>query len=219
MIINGKLKNKEGVQVSVLPFQDLYITQNANGNLSHQGTKNTDNASASTKRVIYAPCDLVCVRNSDQGLGLVLYHSKEKVLLPTGEIDFISMWLMHDNTSSQYIEGKTYLQGEKIYTEGNKDSSGMTTGIHVHIEVAIGLHTNRVSRAPNGRYEIENSVYIDDVFFTNMTNIVRDRDTSYGGYVGYNWRKYEGSIDPVDPIKVKNNLYHLTLCKALPNTF
>lgn len=219
MIENGKLMTESGVQVSVLPFQDLYITQNANGSLTHQGTKNTDNASRSTRRKLFAPVDVKCVRNiSGDGLGLVLYHSINKVLLPTGEIDYISMWLMHDNTSEQFTVGTIYPQGTHIYTEGNRDSSGASTGIHVHVECAKGLHTDRVSKAPNGRYEIVNSSYIDDLFFVNMTDIMREYDTTYGGYQGYNWRTYDGGVTPPEPSGA-NNLYHLMLAKALPGFF
>ena len=51
-----------------------------------------------------------------------------------------------------------------------------------------------------------------------MTDIMREYDTTYGGYQGYNWRTYDGGVTPPEPSGA-NNLYHLMLTKALPGFF
>lgn len=163
-----------------------------------------DNACSRDKRDIYAPCDVKCVRNlHSQGFGLVLYQSVNKVRLRNGRTDYISMWLMHDNNASRWQVGKVYKQGEQIYSEGDADPSGLTTAIHVHYEVAIGLHSDRIKSHDEGRYHIVNQVHPDQVFFRNGTTLKRSNaEGSWKGDHTYSWIEFEdgneggGGIDP-----------------------
>lgn len=224
MINGGKLNTEDGqYQVAVFPSQDMYITQGTNTSYSHRGTKNTDNASGSGRKILYAPCDMRLVaNNSSGGYGIVIYHTVDKVQLADGSIDHFTLVLMHDNNASRWEQGKIYRQGEAFYEEGDADPSGMTTGIHVHFEVAKGHVTQRVKTDPNGYYHIINPVYLDEIFFKNMTNVIRENAPSgqfYGDHT-FVWKEYQGGIEP-DPDPKPDvegvGIYHAMLSKAFPN--
>lgn len=221
MIPNGKLKTEDNAyQVAVFPSQDMYITQGTNTNYSHKGTKNTDNASNANRRKIYAPCDMVLYNNAYAGgYGIVIYHSLLPVQTARHGVTHITLVMMHDNNSAQFVEGKVYRQGEHIYTEGNADPSGLTTGIHVHYEVALGHQTTRSRIGVGYNYEINNSVYLDDVFFKNMTNIIRENAVGNDkGDHTYVWLEYEGGIIPPTPTPSGDKgIYHAMLSKAFPS--
>lgn len=220
MILNGKLTTKEGVQVACFPSQVIRITQGENTNYSHYGTKNVDNASGVGKRDIYAPVDVVCAGNQGSAYGLVLYQSTEKVLLANGQIDYLSMWLMHDNDVSQWQIGKVYRQGELIYREGNADASGQTTGIHVHYEVAQGLHSRRIRSVEGGGMHITPQSSIDDIFFSNLTQVVRQNaEGSDKGQRTFKFKKYDGESGGggIDPNGNQNNIITAMIVRALPN--
>lgn len=220
MILNGKLVASDGVQVAVFPSQDLYITQGTNTNYSHKNTLNTDNASGSSRRRLYAPCDVVCVSNQTSGgYGIVIYQTVNPVHTARYGITHFSLVLMHDNNSSMWQVGKTYEQGEWFYTEGDADPSGLTTGIHVHYEVALGHTTTRVRLDENSNYHISpNQVYLDDIFFKNLTNVIRENAPAgpmYGSHT-FNFLEFQGGITP-EPPSGEKNIYHLMLSKAFPN--
>lgn len=223
MIPNGKLVASDGNQVAVFPSQDMYITQGTNTNYSHKGTKNTDNASASNRRKLYAPCDMKLYLNaSSGGYGILFYHSVKPVHTARYGLTHITMVLMHDNNAHQFVQGKTYKQGEHIYTEGDADPSGLTTGIHVHYEVAVGHQYSRTRLGEGYNYEIVNSVYLDDIFFNNMTNIIRDNPPAnqFQGDHVYNWLTFDGEtgVDPSKP-SGEDGIYHAILSKAFPFNF
>ena len=202
-----KLNDSDGVQVSVFPSQDLYITQGTNTSYSHYGTKNTDNASGATKRRLYAPCDVKCVSNQTSGgYGVVIYQTVNPVHTPRYDLTHFSLVLMHDNNSIMWEVGKTYEQGEWFYTEGDVDASGLTTGIHVHYEVAIGLTTSRIQSVTDGYFHINpNQVYLDDIFYKNLTNVVRE-NAPVGVYYGdhtFNFLEFSGGVIPPDPTERK----------------
>lgn len=216
MIINGKLKTDDGIQVACFPSQEINITQGANAPYSHLGTKNTDNACISSKRDIYAPCDMVVSRNlTSGGFGIVIFHTLEPVLIADGIVSHFTMVCMHDNNSALYPVGNIYRQGVKLYREGNADPSGLTTGIHVHYELALGHETERVLGS-GGRYHIKNPVYIDQIFFKNLT-VVRSENAS-GSWAGdrvFSFKEYNGGITP-NPPSNQNSIYHLMISKAFP---
>ena len=200
-----KLKDSEGNQVACFPSEQIRITQGENTNYSHFGTWNVDNAVDSpSKRKLYAPVDVRCVSVLNTGYGLVLYQSVEPVLLANGEVDYFSMWLMHDNNYSMWQEGRIYEQGEHIYTEGNLDASGMTTGIHVHYEVAQGLHSQRTISVVGGGYHIVNQSHIDDIFYKNLTEVIRENAPGAdAGQRVFNFKEFEGGVIPPEPTQMK----------------
>ena len=213
------LVDDDGVQVALFPSQQIYITQGANSPYSHAYTKNMDNACSSDKRDIYAPCDVQVVRNLySQGYGLVLFQSLKRVRLANGKTDYISFWLMHDDNADRWKVNTIYRQGEHIYTEGKADPSGLTNGIHVHYEVAIGLHANRIKSHADGRYHIVNQVHPDEVFFRNGTELVRSNaPDSWAGDHVYNWKEFKGGSEggggglKPSPKKLTLDIRHLDL--------
>lgn len=215
MIKHGKLKTNDNIQVACFPSQELNITQGANSSYSHSGTKNTDNACIESRRDIYAPCDMRVVSNQTSvGFGIVIFHTIEPVLIADGIVSHFTLVCMHDNYSTPYQVGNIYRQGDKIYREGNADPSGLTTGIHVHYEVALGHETERVLGS-GGRYHIKNPVYIDQIFFKNLT-IVRSENAegSWKGDRTFLFKEYTGGITPPNPSG--KNIYHLMISKAFP---
>lgn len=209
MASQGFTLSKNGVQVALFPSQQINITQGTNTNYSHAYTKNTDNACDSDKRKLYAPFDVKCVSNLHaQGYGLVCYQSVNPVHTPLGIKD-VSMWLMHDNNASQWQVGKIYKQGEHFYTEGDADPSGLTTGIHVHLEVAFGHVTNRIKSNPEGFYHIVDQVYIDDVFYTNGTPVISENASGmFKGDHTFKFKEFTGGEVVPTP---KNELIKLLL--------
>lgn len=199
MASKGYRLSHEGVQVAVFPSQQINITQGENSPYSHGGTLNVDNACYSSMREIYAPVDMKCVRNYyTEGYGIVIYHSVEEVYMADGSKGHFTLVMMHDNNASRWIVGKTYQQGEHIYTEGNADPSGLTTGIHVHYELAKGHQIDRIKSTPNGRYHIVNQAHIDDIFFKNGTEVISENASgSWHGDRTFSFKEYDGgTIDP-----------------------
>lgn len=218
MIPSGKLVASDGKQVAVFPSQDLNITQGTNTSYSHKGTKNTDNASRSGRKKLYAPCDLIVYNNaSSGGYGIVYFHTVEPVYTSRYGLTHFTMVLMHDNNAQRWTQGKIYRQGEHIYDEGDADPSGMTTGVHVHYEVATGHQTSRVRKDGNSNFEIRNSVYLDDIFYINMTDVLSENppNNQFRGDHTYEWLIYDGGITPKPD--GESDILTLMLSKALPD--
>lgn len=193
------LRTKSGEQVSLYPPQQVNVTQGYGGNYSHVGTLNLDNAATVPRlRQISAPFDCVVVRNFGVGYGIVIYHSLEKVMTPSG-LHHVTLVLMHDNNGDRWKVGSTYKQGEHIYTEGDADPSELTTGIHVHMEVALGLEVDRITTG--GRYHIVNQVKLEDAFFINGAEYINEIPLAWTGSERPYFKYYEddGSVEPPDP--------------------
>lgn len=175
-VLGYKLRTTDGKhQVSLYPPQQVNVTQAYGGIYSHNGTYNLDNAATvPSKRKIAAPFDCKVVSNQYRaGFGIVIYHSLKPVMTPSG-LSHVTLVLMHDNNSSRWREGRVFKQGEHIYDEGKADPSGLTTGIHVHMEAALGHETRRVKTSLFGRYHIKNGVPIEKVFFKNGAEYISE---------------------------------------------
>lgn len=219
-VLGYKLNTEDGkYQVSLYPPQQVNVTQGYGGTYSHFGTLNLDNASYEHLRKISAPFDCKVVSNQTSGgYGIVIYHSIQKVWTPKG-LNHVTLVLMHDNNSSRWTVGRMFKQGEHIYDEGDADPAGWTTGIHVHMEVALGHYTDRVRTVEGGRYHIVNQVKLEDVFFINGSAYLSEiPDPQFNSQRPY-FTKYEGgAVDPPDPEpdKVKDimPLYLLDIIKG-----
>ena len=220
MIASGTLIADDGNQVAVFPSQDLRLTQGTNTSYSHTNTKNTDNASLTGRKKLYAPCDMKIYSNQGSGgYGIIIYHSINPVHTAGHGLTHITLVLMHDNNAQVWGgKGSVYPQGSHFYNEGDKDASGLTTGVHVHYEVALGHQTVRSKgTGSNDNFEISNSVYLDDVFYINMTDVITP-DAPDGDH-RYSWKTFEGGIspDPVDPDKKQSDILTLMITRALPD--
>lgn len=197
-----KLKTPSNVEVAVFPGVNINITQGANAPYSHAGTKNTDNASGVGMRDLYAPCKLKVVSNQTSGgYGIVIYHTVEPVLKANGTIGHFTLVCMHDNASDRWTLNSIYEQGDNFYTEGDADPSGLTTGVHVHMELAHGHETSRVLGV-GGRYHIKNPCYIDEIFFRNGATVINQNASgTWKGDKTFNFKEYDGEVPPSSEIE------------------
>lgn len=223
MTKGGGLLAPDGKQIAVFPPEVMLITQNAGGEPTHECVFSTDNASNNTnKRTIYAPCDMVLVNKvSDWEQGnSCFFQTVDEVYTARYGLSHFSMTLVHANDISFLTQGKVYKQGEKIYTEGD---SGFSMGIHVHIDVSLGHESYYIQR-PCGRWEMPNAVYIDNIFFNNLTEIVRDNAVGVSvGWRLYEWLEYEGGTTPnPDPDPESDDddeILTAMLVRCIPNFF
>ncbi len=190
MIAYQRLVNNDNIEVLLFPLDVMYITQGENGSISHSLAMDfvgySSNGQISTYP-FYAPCTLVCVdKNYNNGQAYIVYESKNKVLLANGDIDYITIVVMHDN-SPIYNIGDVVLQGELL---GHTGTAGYVTGDHTHFNVAKGKYQGWQSLG-NGFSELVNSIHLYDAFYINDTVIYNDN--------GYAWKKYDGGVLPPTP--------------------
>ncbi len=189
MLANQTLIDDLGNQVALFPLDYLYITQGENGGFSHTGSLAIDFVGTTTRYPYYAPCDMTMVYRGSSG-GSYIYQSDEKVRWVDGTLDYISVWVVHDDTL--YSLGRKVKQGELL---GRTGTTGYVTGDHVHIEVAQGVYGGMFQNS-EGVWLLHNQVSMTRVFSVNDTNIVNG--------LGYNWSIYEGGvIPPTEPKKKK----------------
>ena len=175
----------KGVQVALFPMQTMRVTQSPDEGFSHKGTKNIDIAGKDGGiENLYAPCDLTCVQNNNTSYHTVIFWSDDKVLLPDGTIDYISIRVLHDNDVKDTPVGKKFKQGDVFYQEGTQ---GFATGNHAHLCVAKG-HTKKVVKHSSGWSDLDGSVLPSNAFFINDTKILDDG--------GLKWKTY---IEPIKP--------------------
>ena len=88
------------------------------------------------------------------------FESNDEVLCANGEKTKLTVMLGHDNKMRHKI-GDVVRQGENLCAEGE---SGITLGIHCHLEVGYGAYTGRKWHANyNGTYLIDKPVKPNDV--------------------------------------------------------
>lgn len=226
MIAGGKLLTSDKQhQVAVFPSLVINTTQGAGGSYSHSCSYASDNAAPVGKKRIYAPCDMKLVRKvTDFANGNALYYQTVKpVQTALNGITHFTLLCIHDNDVSMFEVGKTYLQGQHIYDEGDY---GNVTGVHVHYNVALG-HVDFMIQKPCGDWELPNSVYIDNIFFKNMTEVLNESAPTQAaqGWRPYEFWEYEDGyeppIDPPDPPDPEENkatdILTAMIVKALPH--
>lgn len=155
------------------PLKTMWITQTYGiGTYSHtynkalddQGNKNT------TRDNVYAPFTGKVARKYAKG-GVVWFTSIDKVQFADGTIDYATMFIAHDNDTSDLKVGQVIKQGEVFYQEGN---NGQVTGIHIHFEIQAGATTSWVP-AKDGSWNLpkgkrpEDCYYIDDSYVIKKT--------------------------------------------------
>lgn len=192
----------ENAQYAMWPGPSLNLTQGMNGGYSHEGSLSVDDAGAGIGiSQYYASSDLK-LRWADKKSGNGLcFESVKPCELANGTVDYYHFVMFHDNDISdmrQFVNGKTFKQGEKIYDEG---TAGRATGNHMHIAVSIGKFEGGYPLVQNehGVWEIKNEVAPYEVFCIDDTQIIKD--------LGYPWvrcTKPEPKVEPeTKPVKVK----------------
>ena len=190
MLAGQKLVASDGYEVALFPMPYLYMTQNEGGDFSHAGTYNIDfvgfNGTSVIKNApLYAPCKLrIRSIGTDGSNGLTL-DSVDKVHLPNGALDYITIGVGHSNNPPSMIIGHVFEQGELFYTTG---TAGYVTGDHVHMCVGQGAGGYLVQRS-TGNWDLSNRIHMWEGLFVNDTAIIQ-------GY-GHNWQEWQGGSTPL----------------------
>lgn len=213
------------------PFTYMYVTQNANGNFSHQKSTALDirGEKVGVKYSYYAPVKVKCV-NIDKTYAFVWWQSVNKVRFADGTIDYATFLCGHDESINAY-KGMIIDQGVQM---GNMGKGGNATGVHCHIEVGRGKQMTW-KKNTQGVWCIPNQVNFEKVFFMDNTIIkncnknwkyIKDikltnlstNSTYYKKYTGISTQidivfkaigvssKYYGSWKKRKPIALKNGI-------------
>ena len=190
MLAGQKLIASDGYEVALFPMPYLYMTQDESGDFSHAGTYNIDfvgynGSSVITNAPLYAPCKLR-IRSllTDGSNGLIL-DSVNKVHLPNGALDYITLSVGHSNNPPSLTIGHVFEQGELFYTTG---TAGYVTGDHVHVCVGQGAGGYLVQRS-TGNWDLSNRIHMWEGLFVNNTVIIQ----GYGHY----WQEWQGGSTPI----------------------
>lgn len=187
----------DGYENAIFPMEYLNISQSESGEYSHTQVKYNDKGQLSRYRYandllgekggnqedFFAPftCEIVNA-NYSLGTNSILVKSKYKVHYANGELGYMYFTIGHDENIGNIKSGDVIKQGEVFYQEGKKDSTGKTTGRHIHIEIFRDMN-----------WKDQNSrVHISDAFFlTSSTKVVKS--------VYSNWRTIKDFTDNRDP--------------------
>lgn len=187
MKANQTLIASDGYEVALFPMPYLYMTQDEGGGYSHYNTYNIDLIGYDGRRVItrapiYAPCTMKVVNYmpSYSGGHGVTFESTNKVHLPNGHLNYLTILFMHDNNPPYTKVGTVVRQGQLCYRTG---TYGYVTGDHVHTCVGEGKWRGLVQRA-GGNWDLANRIHYWSGVYVNDTKIIV-------GY-GHNWQKYNG---------------------------
>jgi hypothetical protein len=184
MLAGQKLVASDGYEVCLFPMERLQMTQDEGGDFSHAGTYNIDFVGTYNNYPLYAPCSLRIRRIVADGSNGLILDSVDKVHLPNGNLDFITLSVAHSNNPPSMTVGHVFLQGDYFYTTG---TAGYVTGDHVHMCIGQGAGGDLVQR-PTGNWDLSNRIHMWDGMFVNDTVIVQ-------GY-GHNWQEWQGGTTP-----------------------
>lgn len=185
MIANETLVAADGYEVALFPMPYLYMTQDEGGDYSHSGTYAIDFVGYNGSVVIanaplYAPCSMRCRLAPPGGSNGEIWDSIDKVHLPNGQLDYLTLEFDHSNNPPYHYVGAEVSQGQMFYTTG---MAGFATGDHVHICVGQGAGGVLVQR-PGGNWDLSNRIHMWEGLFVNDTTIIQ-------GY-GHDWKVWDG---------------------------
>lgn len=184
MLAGQKLVASDGYEVCLFPMERLQMTQDEGGDFSHAGTYNIDFVGTYNNYPLYAPCSLRIRRIVRDGSNGLILDSVDKVHLPNGNLDFITLSVAHSNNPPSMTVGHVFNQGDFFYTTG---TAGYVTGDHVHMCIGQGAGGDLVQRS-TGNWDLSNRIHMWDGMFVNDTVIVQ-------GY-GHNWQEWQGGTTP-----------------------
>ena len=181
-----KLVASDGYEVALFPLEYIQISQGENGGTSHQGSYAVDFLGWGTngrvyKCPCYAPVTMKVVYASSGTYRI--FESVDKVHLADGSLDYLTIWFSHCDDNSHYYLGRVINQGNICNATG---TNGNVTGDHSHIICKKGKYTGQTQ--VNGHWTLTGQSHIYNCLYVNDT-IIRN------GY-GYNWRTYNGEVEP-----------------------
>lgn len=192
MTAGQQLVASDGYEVALFPMPYLYMTQDEGGDYSHTGTYNIDFVGYDGSGVvytapIYAPVSMkvISYHGTYTGGNAVIFESLNKVHLPNGQLDYLTVMFMHCNNPPYKTVGDIVYQGQLCYRTG---TYGYVTGDHVHSCLGQGRGGYFVQRS-SGNYDLSNRIHYWDGVFVNNTVIVQ-------GY-NHNWQTWRGQPQPV----------------------
>lgn len=194
MIANQTLVAADGYEVALFPMPYLYMSQDEGGDYSHFGTYNIDligwnGSGVITQAPIYAPCTMKVVEywNTFNGGHQVTFESVDKVHLPNGALDYLTIAFAHDTNPPYTTIGQVVNQGQLCYHTG---VYGNVTGDHTHTCAGQGRYVGYTLR-DTGHYDLTNRIHYWDAVFVNDTTVVR-------GF-NHNWIEWTGPTPPTPP--------------------
>lgn len=186
-----RLVASDGYEVALFPLPYLYMSQDEGGDYSHVGTYNIDFLGYGPngriyQAPIYAPCTMkVVARWLTYNAGnRVVFESVNKVHLPNGQLDYLTISFAHDSNPPYTTIGDVVQQGQICYRTGQY---GRVTGDHVHTCIGQGRYEGFTTR-PGGHEDLTNRIHYWLGVYVNDTTIVQ-------GY-GHNWIEWTGPTPP-----------------------
>ena len=191
MVAGERLVAADGYEVALFPLEYLVMSQDEGGDYSHSGTYNIDllgwNSSGRVYQCpVYAPCTMKVVAywDSYDGGHQVTFESVNKVHLPNGQLDYLTIAFGHDSNPPYTSIGSVVNQGDLCYHTG---TYGNVTGDHTHTCCGQGHYQGYTQRA-TGNYDLTNRIHYWEAVYVNDTTIIQ-------GY-SHNWIEYTGPIPP-----------------------
>ena len=190
-----RLVADDGYEVMLFPLEYINISQPEGGSYSHAGTLQIDFLGWGTNgRVLrcpyYAPCTCTCVATTDASTNNRVWQSTRAVHLADGTMGFVTFEMAHDNFPPHNV-GDTVQQGELLGRTGTSPN----VGDHMHFQCARGTYAGWEQVPPDNNWQLKNEMHIYDACYVNDTTIIDGEN--------YNWRTYDGPIEPEEEEKKK----------------
>ena len=187
----------DGYEVALFPLTSLYMTQDEGGDYSHYGTYNIDfigweNGQRVYNAPLYAPCSIKLLHfwTAQANGNMQVWESTNKVHLPNGQLDYLTISVAHDNNPPYASIGTIVRQGILFYHTG---TYGDVSGDHVHTCIGQGHYQGYTDR---GEHEdLTNRIHYWDGNYVNNTDIIE-------GY-NHNWLVWDSPTPPT-PSKKEN---------------
>ncbi|MCR4641526.1 MAG: Ig-like domain-containing protein [Lachnospiraceae bacterium] len=170
----------DSYEYALFPMEYLNVT---NGESGHDGRKIIDIAGKDSGiDDFYAPFSGTVIRTGVGNPCSIIIESADKVHFADGSLDYVTLWLAHDNDISDLYQGKTFRQGDVIYQEG---TNGIAYGNHVHMVSAKG----RYAGLTTDERSLNNQKSAYEIFFLpdSMKNNGKIKNAG-----GYTWKFISG---------------------------
>ena len=182
-------------EYAMFPGDVLNVTQGAYKGYSHNGTYK-QNAFDIVGNDAYRAPFTGTIHIVGGAYNIVALISKDKVYYSDGTLDYMTVYMQHDNNISDLVEGRVISQGTPYYHQGNAcpPREKYITGIHVHMWVNKGqekLTYNRDSGSGNVRP--------DKAFFISSNTKIVNKG-------GYSWRRTDNQLPLPSPTPSSSSL-------------